>query len=144
MSASLSSNGINANAGGARRPDGLDIFAPNTTVEGLAINRFTGEGINQETSNPQAANPILTGNDTIQGNFIGTDPTGTVAEGNGLDGVLIQAYSNGNSILDNLISGNQVDGIFLNGNVFAVNKRTVTTGNLTAGQLDSARTPPAN
>jgi parallel beta-helix repeat protein len=63
-------------AGSATR--GLDIAAGGSTVRGLVINRFGESGIYLESGN---------GN-TIQGNYIGTDPTGTVAEGNGTGAVL--------------------------------------------------------
>jgi titin len=94
-------NGSSAGAG----VDGLDIDAANCIVEGLAINRFGGNGI------------TVTGTSgaTVAGNFIGTDPTGTVAEGNGNAGILVES-SNGNTIggmaagARNILSGNSVLG----------------------------------
>ena len=44
-----------------------------STVRGFVINRFTGNGI--------VVNPNSNGN-SILGNWIGTDATGTVAQGN--------------------------------------------------------------
>jgi len=56
--------------------DGLYLTAGNSTIRGLAINRFGGAGIKLE----------ITGGNVIQGNFIGTDPTGTLSRGNGSGG----------------------------------------------------------
>jgi len=50
---------------------GLIVSADNSAVQGLAINRFASAGI------------ILYGADRVQGCFIGTDASGTVALGNG-------------------------------------------------------------
>jgi len=50
---------------------GLTVSSNNTTVEGLVVNNFAGGGI------------WLQGNDdAVQGDFLGTDATGTMAEGN--------------------------------------------------------------
>src|SRR5258707_10303704 len=46
---------------------GLIINAPNCTVRGLVINRFVGDGIR-----------VCTDGNVFEGNFIGTDPTGTM------------------------------------------------------------------
>lgn len=51
---------------------GLIVNAPNCTVRGLVINRFVGDGIR-----------VCTDGNVFEGNFIGTDPTGTTAFGNG-------------------------------------------------------------
>ena len=51
---------------------GLALDANNITVEGLAINRFAADGIVVNSSG-----------DVIQGNFLGTDVTGSLALGNG-------------------------------------------------------------
>ncbi len=111
-------------AGAGKGVDGLDISAGGTTVKGLVINRFTGEGISLS----------MAGSDSIQSNFIGTDPTGKIAEGNGLDGVLVQVNSNSNTIQHNLISGNTHNGIYLNGQLFGM-AHPLTSGNLIAGNL---------
>ena len=52
--------------------NGLFISAGNSTVKGLVINRFHNDGI-------LLTGP--TGGDVIEGNYIGTDVTGTVAPG---------------------------------------------------------------
>ncbi|MCH7999201.1 MAG: CSLREA domain-containing protein, partial [Chloroflexi bacterium] len=86
--------------------DGLNITAGGTTVKGLVINNFSGNGI--KLSN--------LGGNTIEGNFIGTDVTGAVAEGNGARGVyVIGSPSNmiGGTTAEarNVISGNILDGV---------------------------------
>ena len=88
--------------------NGLSILAPGVIVRGLAINRFASEGILVD-----AANCI------IQNNFIGTDPTGTIARPNGGDGVFVSSSGNmigGTGSADrNLISGNTGIGIEITG-----------------------------
>ena len=82
---------------------GLVISAGDSTVRGLVINRFSGVGIILEEN----------GGNTIQGNFLGTDVTGTLALGNAFQGVLVASGSSGNLISGNLISGNGAAGIRL-------------------------------
>ncbi|MHC5538400.1 beta strand repeat-containing protein, partial [Singulisphaera rosea] len=117
-------NGSGAGGGFGNGVDGLDISAGNSTVKGLVINRFTGEGIALSVA----------GKNTIEGNFIGTDPTGTVKEGNGQDGVLVLVNSNQNAILNNVISGNTQNGVYLNGQLFAASN-PMTSGNVITGNF---------
>ena len=56
------------------------IDASNSTIEGLAINQFGGDGIRIST---------LSGHVTIAGSFIGTDVSGLIDRGNGGNGILI-------------------------------------------------------
>ena len=109
---------------------GLSITAGNTTVRGLVINRFSN-GI------------FLTsgGNNVIEGNFIGTDPTGTLDRGNNGNGV--DVGSGGNLIggitpaARNVISGNSGAGVgilapatLVRGNYIGTNKSgTAKLGN---------------
>src|SRR5262245_61774720 len=51
---------------------GLTINAPTCIVRGLVINRFVGDGIR-----------VCTDGNVFEGNFIGTNPAGTAAFGNG-------------------------------------------------------------
>ena len=57
---------------------GLTLQGSDSVVRGLVINSFARHGIDVQDN--------LT---MIAGNFIGTDPTGTIPQGNGLDGILL-------------------------------------------------------
>ena len=89
-------DGSNAGSGAS----GLRIEAPSVVVRGLAINRFAANGID-----------ISGGTGTrIEGNFVGTDASGTLDLGNG-DGVDIKSGTKSTiggtmSASRNLISGN--------------------------------------
>jgi len=83
---------------------GFTISAGSTTVRGLVINSFGGLGFAVETN----------GGNVIQGNYIGTDASGTMSQGNGI-GVDI---TNGGNLIGgtgpgtgNVISGNITNGI---------------------------------
>jgi hypothetical protein len=69
---------------------GLTIKAANCTVSGLVVNGFGGNGIH-------ISGPDATGNRIID-NYIGTNPSGTAAVGNGGDGVLIDGGATGNTV----------------------------------------------
>jgi hypothetical protein len=98
-------DGSNAGTG----TNGLRITTGNSTVRGLVINRFSASGIRLETN----------GGNAMEGNFIGTDITGTVALGNALAGVSIVLGSSNNTIggatedARNVISGNEQNGIVI-------------------------------
>jgi len=70
-----------SNAGNA---NGLSISAGNSIVRGLVINRFSDNGIGIAGG----------GENTIEGNFIGTDITGTVSLGNGNAGTYVGSNNN--------------------------------------------------
>jgi len=86
--------------------NGLSINAGSTTVKGLVINRFTGNGIAVQGN----------GRNTIVGNNLGTDLTGEISLGNGQAGVLL-GQSRNNVVggttpgSGNLISGNGGSGV---------------------------------
>ena len=113
--------------------DGLDIYAGNCTVKGLVVSRFSLNGI------------LLsgTGNNLIQGNFIGTNATGGAAAGNAYNGIAISNGSSSNQIIGNVVSGNsptqlfagiQIYGAGTNNNVVAGNYiGTDVTGTLPLG-----------
>jgi CSLREA domain-containing protein len=95
--------------------DGLAVSSGFSTIQGLVINRFSGAGIHMQSD----------GFAQVEGNFIGTDLTGTVALGNGSFGVVID-NSSGSSVDNtanfigssqpngrNVISGNAAGGIFI-------------------------------
>jgi Bacterial Ig domain len=98
---------IDLNGASAYGVDGLDIAAGDSTVQGLAINDFNN-GIQLESGSS---------GDLIQGNFLGTDVTGSYAQGN-YQGVLI-AGATGNTVggttpaARNVVSGNENQDIFL-------------------------------
>ena len=58
---------------------GLIITGGNSIVRGLVINRFGGAGIRLQTN----------GGNAVEGNFVGTDATGTIARPNGNAGIFI-------------------------------------------------------
>ena len=97
---------------------GLNLAAP-SVVKGLVINRFSNNGISIRVN---TQNVTISGADSrIEGNFIGTDPSGTkLGFGNGSDGVdtpdhvVTNITVGGNSpAARNLISGNNEDGVQL-------------------------------
>ena len=99
--------------------DGLHITAGNSTVRGLAINRFDGNGILLE----------MNGGNFIEGNFIGTNVTGIASLGNWGDGVSVLTPANviggTGAGRGNVISGNEQDGVAVVGGS--------ATGNLMEG-----------
>ncbi|HEX7313869.1 MAG TPA: carboxypeptidase regulatory-like domain-containing protein [Pyrinomonadaceae bacterium] len=118
-----------AGAGGAIA--GLNITGGGSNVRGLVINRFSGHGI-------RIANA---GGNSITGNFIGTDRTGTVALGNNGSGVAVFNASN-NTIggttagAANLIAFNGADGVSINsGTNNRVLSNTIHTNGTTAQHL---------
>jgi hypothetical protein len=133
-------NGTNAGLGA----NGLDLGtgSGSSTVRGLIINQFSGNGIAIESD----------GN-VITGNFIGTDPTGNAAgPGNAGDGIVI-AGANGNTIGTpakvvgdrNVIAHNGMTGVdivrqlnTIEGNVFSCNaakKVTIPLRDVVHGNL---------
>ncbi len=97
-------------AGDSPFVDGLTIDAPRVTVRGLVINSFPGNGVNVVTRDGTGVR--------VEGNFIGTDPSGLGDLGNGGSGVFVDGDS-GITIggttpaARNLISGNGFDGVNL-------------------------------
>ena len=119
----------------------LGLGSDGTTIEGLGIEDFNGDGILVDSPNNTIGGSIAGDGDVISGNtgdgiriqttgnlvegdFIGTDASGTVAQPNGENGIEIQADSNtiGGSIAGargmisgpgDLISGNKNDGILI-------------------------------
>ena len=110
--------------------DGLTITGPDVTVRGLDINGFAaGAGIH-------ITGTAATG-DWIYGNFLGTDPTGTLALPD-QEGVAIDAGASDNIIgtsgagtndaaEQNILSGNEFAGVWITGQG--------TSGNVVADNL---------
>jgi hypothetical protein len=83
---------------------GLWVTHPNATIRGLAVNRVNGVGI---FLSPGADNT------RIEDNYIGTNLGGNQDLGNLYQGIYVN--SSYNTIESNLISGNQANGIWVNG-----------------------------
>ncbi|HEX3185742.1 MAG TPA: Calx-beta domain-containing protein [Pyrinomonadaceae bacterium] len=86
--------------------DGFKITGGNSVIRGLIINSFRGSGIVIETG----------GGNVIEGNYIGTDVTGTVQTANIQMGVQILSSNNNRvggltTAARNVISGNGVHGV---------------------------------
>jgi hypothetical protein len=106
-------------AGAGPDADGLRIIAGSSLVRGLIINRFSLYGIELQNS----------GGNVIQGDYIGTDVTGSIALSNRI-GVRVSSSNNtigGTTVgAGNVISGNLSDGLFISDN---------GTGNLVQGNF---------
>lgn len=100
-----------------------------TTVPGAVIGGATSGSRNLISGNTGTGIELASGcNATvIQGNFIGTDASGTLDLGNSTDGISIAASSN-SIISANVISGNTSDGIFISG--ATARNNTVTTNRI--------------
>ncbi len=94
----------------------IDDNASNTVIRGLIINRFGASGI------------IIDGATgvKIEGNFIGTDTTGTQDLGNEVNGVSLNSPNNvvGGAVpgARNVISGNNENGVVISTNLAKENK----------------------
>ena len=106
----LNGNGLTAT--------GLVIAGGNSIVRGMVINRFAFDAISLEGN----------GGNVVEGNLIGTDPTGTVARANG-SGIRVSSANNriGGLIgaARNIVSGNQQTGVNL--------QNATATGNVVQG-----------
>jgi titin len=97
----------------------LEFHGGNSTVDGLVISNFSVAGLDL----------VFGGNNVVQGNYIGTDVTGSVAEPDGSFGVLIGAGSSGNRIgtdgSNPAGQRNVIAGSFINVEVEGTNNNTV-------------------
>jgi hypothetical protein len=93
--------------------NGFNITSGGNEIRGLAINRFPLNGI--------AIGGSGATDNVISGNHIGTDRSGSVDLGNGLDGVFIGLGAQYNTVGGdepaerNAISGNDLDGVAIHG-----------------------------
>ena len=99
---------INGSRAG-RAADGLVLTAGTSTVTGFVIDAFAGAGIHLEGP----------GGNRITGNYLGTDPTGTRAKGNGA-GIFLDDSSDNTiggltTTAGNLIAGNRRQGVLITG-----------------------------
>jgi len=98
-------SGVGMGSGG----DCFGISSDNNVIQGLVINRCKGSGIRINGSSATT--------NTISGNYIGTDVTGSSDLGNGTFGVLISDGAQNNTIGGdtpverNIISGNSYSGV---------------------------------
>ncbi len=100
---------LELNGSAAGNVSGMTIDANGVVIRGLAINRFRRYGI--EILNNSSSN-------IIEGNYIGTDISGTKALGNRRGIVIVAGKGtnpNDNVIRNNVISGNTLLGILVNG-----------------------------
>ena len=100
--------------------DGLTLNSGGNTVQGLVIDGFQGAGLVLNSGSD---------NNLVVGNFVGTDPTGTVGRGNTLDGILL------NDALSNRIIGNVVSGNGLGQNAAGINLESNDSNNTIAGNM---------
>jgi CSLREA domain-containing protein len=122
---------LDGSEAGSPSVPGLLIYGDNVTVKGLVINRFSGSGIIVEDTFGSEHDGVGV---QVQGNFIGTDASGTQDLGNGFDGVVVSgAFADtvgGPQLKDrNLFSGNGRDGVvvensahIIQGNVIGLKK----------------------
>jgi parallel beta-helix repeat protein len=99
---------IELNGTSAGSSAGLRLLTANSTIKGLAINLFVAQGLLIQGA----------GSNLVQGNFIGTDPSGTLSRGNSLQGIWLNGSSGNliggtNTFEGNLISGNGDVGLYL-------------------------------
>jgi trimeric autotransporter adhesin len=122
---------IELNGTDATFSDGLEIGdgGSGSLIKGLVINRFGNQGIDVFSLSDTLTNV------KIEGNFVGTNPSGMEALGNGGDGIEMDAP---NSVVGgstpakrNLISGNDVDGLSV-----SIAKDVTVEGNLVGTKAD--------
>ena len=120
---------------GARQP-GLLFMGGDSTVRGLVVHSFKGAGLVLQDR----------GNYRIEGNYIGTDSTGTVDRGNSEGGIFVifraaPSPDNGrNTIARNVISGNGIHGIALANSLNIVRENRIgtdATGTVALGNADT-------
>ncbi len=95
--------------------DGIE-FADNTSCSNNTIGGTTASARNLISGNSGTGIDFILGlatNNVIEGNYIGTDVTGTVHLGNNADGIAFSAQATSNLVANNLISGNVGNGITL-------------------------------
>lgn len=102
---------------------GINVAGAGNVIRGLVINRFSGNGVNIDAE---------AGGNRVEGCYIGTDVTGSMALGNGNAGVMIREAMDNvvGGVEDgagNLISGNLTNGVSLQGEA--------ATGNTIQGNL---------
>jgi trimeric autotransporter adhesin len=111
----FSASGTDAGAAEANGDSGIEVNGTNTTIGGSnasdrnVISGNEGEGISLTTNSSGSV---------VQNNYIGTTASGTADLGNTNVGIRITSASN--LVSNNLISGNDSTGLFINGNLNVV------------------------
>src|SRR5215210_4562568 len=128
--------------------DGFDVESGPTTIRGLVINGFLEDVSGNSGQAIGFFNLAVNTDNVVEGNFIGTNATGTAAVLNGGDGVIINGPgSTGNTIggtapaARNLISGNDEQGVEISasdankvqGNLIGTKNGTTDLGNVQDG-----------
>jgi titin len=132
--------GTNA-AGTAAVPNSSEAVFISTGAANNVIGGTTAAArnlISGNTSRGVRLTGTSTTNNTVQGNFIGTNAAGTAALANGEQGVRIDNGATGNTIAGNVISGNATQGVLLTnsgtaGNVLQGNQIGTTAGGVALG-----------
>jgi len=122
---------IQLNGTNAGSANGLVIQASDSTVKGLVINRFEGNGVLISGSGATGTK--------VQGNFLGTNAAGSADRGNG-DGVAISSASDstigsaiGSTAGGNRIANNDQDGVLVFGGA-AVGNRVLSNSIFSNGE----------
>ncbi len=117
-------------------PSGPSDAVGTSTIQGLAINNFNGNGITLSSES----------GDTIAGNFIGLDISGTLDLGNGGNGIYVENVNNftiggSSNAAANLISANGANGIYIyeDGNGGAIDGNLIGGGRSLALNLPNAQ-----
>ncbi len=147
----IDGNLIGTNAAGTatlgNRGHGIELLSPNNTVGGAT----TGSG-NVISGNLKIGLALWSNNEVVEGNLIGTDVTGTIALGNGQDGInLSEIFDDtiGGAVAGagNLIAANggygiyadTTDGLIAQGNLIGTNSEGAAgLGNMSGGILLSS------
>jgi hypothetical protein len=123
----IEGNLIGTNASGTAALGGSGIGVGTDNASGIIIGGSSAAARNVISGHSIHGMQLIFGSgNTIQGNYIGTDVTGTSAVANGLEGVNLDR-SSGNIVEDNLISGNTRAGVGIGG--------TTATGNVVRNNL---------
>jgi titin len=146
----LAAGGKSALTGSHNNQDGVFIdSSTNNTVGGSTLaarNVISGNEVNGVTLRDSAAAKGGATSNLVEGNFIGVDATGSVAFGNGSNGVVVDYGADNNTIggtapgAGNLISGNLDTGILLSTGVSGQSvKNNLVEGNLIGTDLSGTK-----
>ncbi len=126
---------------------GVNVSGVSLGNGGSGVAIMGGASSNSIGSNSPTDRDIISGNaydgvyisdsgtngNTVEYAFIGLDPTGELARGNGRNGVTVQAGAQGNNVVYTVISANVNDGVFVDGST-----TTATSVNFDWIGLDAA------